>query len=168
MQSAATIQGSLSTTLLTTYLYIPNLIHTLTLKDRDGPIHSVAWSPKNPEYRVVHGLSPAKATVFDLKGERILEIGPGPINMVHYNAHGNMLLLGNMLLFGNLPGHVNVWDREAKKIIGIIYIEKYTLGTNYLGCDCREFQIARFDILGMGTRWDSRAHVYDKSSLEKW
>ena len=149
---------------MTTYLYITYLINTLTLKDREGPIHSVAWSPKNPEYCVVHGLSPAKATVFDLRGERIFEIGPGPKNVAHYNPHGNMLLLGG---FGNLPGHVNVWDREAKKLIGTIHIEKCTSGTNYLGCDCREFQIARFDVLGMGTRRGSRAHVHDKSSLEE-
>lgn len=77
----------------------------------DGPIHSVAWSPKATEFCVVYGFMPAKATLFNLKCDPIFEFGTGPRNAIYYNAFGNLLLFGG---FGNLRGNVEVWDMNKR------------------------------------------------------
>ncbi|XP_044266198.1 eukaryotic translation initiation factor 2A [Tribolium madens] len=82
---------------------------------KEGPIYSVAWSPKNHEFCVVYGFVPAKATIFNLKCEPVFEFGTGPRNSLYYNPQGNLVLLGG---FGNLRGHVEVWDVTERKMIG--------------------------------------------------
>ncbi|CAG9854846.1 unnamed protein product [Phyllotreta striolata] len=81
---------------------------------KEGPIYSVEWSPKNHEFCVVYGFMPAKATIFNLKCEPVFELGSGPKNSIHYNPHGNILLLGG---FGNLRGHIELWDTNNWKKI---------------------------------------------------
>jgi translation initiation factor 2A len=82
---------------------------------KEGPIYSVAWSPKNHEFCVIYGFVPAKATIFNLKCEPIFEFGTGSRNSIYYNPQGNLVLLGG---FGNLRGHVEIWDAMNKKLIG--------------------------------------------------
>lgn len=82
---------------------------------KEGPIYSVAWSPKGHEFCVVYGFMPAKASIFNLKSEVIFELGTGPRNAIYYNPHGNILLLGG---FGNLRGNVETWDIVKRKQIG--------------------------------------------------
>lgn len=80
----------------------------------EGPIHSVAWSPRATEFCVVYGYMPAKATLFNLKCDQIFDFGTGPRNAVHFNAFGNLVLFGG---FGNLRGQIEVWDMDKKKQI---------------------------------------------------
>lgn len=80
----------------------------------EGPIHSVAWSPKATEFCVVYGFMPAKATLFNLKCDPVFDFGTGPRNAIYFNAFGNLLLFGG---FGNLRGFVEVWDMNKKKQI---------------------------------------------------
>ncbi|GLV37944.1 eukaryotic translation initiation factor 2A [Carabus blaptoides fortunei] len=47
---------------------------------KDGPIYSVAWSPKSTEFCVIYGFMPSKATIFNLKCEPIFEFGTAPRN----------------------------------------------------------------------------------------
>ncbi|XP_063224336.1 eukaryotic translation initiation factor 2A [Bacillus rossius redtenbacheri] len=86
----------------------------MVLLGKEGPIYCVAWSPKSTEFCVVYGFSPAKATLFNLKCEPVFEFGTGPRNAIHYNPHGNILLLGG---FGNIRGNVELWDMPNKKLI---------------------------------------------------
>ncbi|XP_063703952.1 eukaryotic translation initiation factor 2A-like [Culicoides brevitarsis] len=78
----------------------------------EGPIHSVAWSPRATEFCVVYGYMPSKATLFNLKCDQIFDFGTGPRNAVHFNSFGNLVLFGG---FGNLRGQIEVWDMDQKK-----------------------------------------------------
>ncbi|XP_047119324.1 eukaryotic translation initiation factor 2A [Schistocerca piceifrons] len=86
----------------------------MVLLSKEGPIYSVEWSPKGNEFCVIYGFVPAKATLYNIKCEPVFDFGTGPRNCVHYNPHGNILLLGG---FGNLQGYVEIWDTQAKKLI---------------------------------------------------
>ncbi|ERL91840.1 eukaryotic translation initiation factor 2A [Dendroctonus ponderosae] len=89
--------------------------HTsMVTMNKEGPIYSVEWSPKNQEFCVVYGFMPAKATIFNLKCEPCFDMGTGARNSIYYNPHGNILLLGG---FGNLRGQIEVWDAVNKKKI---------------------------------------------------
>lgn len=88
---------------------------SLVTMNKEGPIYSVQWSPKNQEFCVVYGFMPAKATIFNLKCEPVFELGTGSRNSVYYNPQGNILLLGG---FGNLRGQIETWDAVNKKKIG--------------------------------------------------
>lgn len=83
--------------------------------DKEGPIYSVEWSPKNQEFCVIYGFMPARATIFNLKCEPCFELGASAKNSIYYNPQGNILLLGG---FGNLQGQVDIWDAVNKKKIG--------------------------------------------------
>ncbi|CAH0557666.1 unnamed protein product [Brassicogethes aeneus] len=91
---------------------------------KEGPIYSVEWSPKNQEFCVVYGFTPAKATIFNLKSEPVFELGTGAKNCVYYNPQGNLLLLGG---FGNLQGMVEVWDAANRKKVGSCIASDTTL-----------------------------------------
>lgn len=78
----------------------------------EGPIHSVAWSPRSTEFCVVYGYMPSKATLFNLKCDQIFDFGTGPRNAVYFNTFGNLVLFGG---FGNLRGQIEVWDMDQKK-----------------------------------------------------
>lgn len=82
---------------------------------KEGPVYSVAWSPKGQEFCVVYGFMPSRATLFNLKCEPVFELGAGPRNSIYYNPHGNILLLGG---FGNLRGNVELWNTNTRKQIG--------------------------------------------------
>ncbi|XP_060518585.1 eukaryotic translation initiation factor 2A [Cylas formicarius] len=88
--------------------------NTVTM-NKEGPIYSVQWSPRNDEFCAIYGFMPAKATIFNLKCEPVYELGTGARNAAYYNPFGNILLLGG---FGNLRGHVEIWDATNKKKIG--------------------------------------------------
>lgn len=102
---------------------------------KEGPIHSVAWSPQSHEFCILYGFMPAKATIFNLKCEPVFEMGTGPRNSIYYNPHGNILLLGG---FGNLPGTVELWEAPARKLINKMNAPDTTLlewspeGTHFL------------------------------------
>ena len=96
----------------------------MVLLSKEGPIYSVAWSPKSTEFCVVYGFVPAKATLFNIKCEPVFEFGTGPRNCVHYNPQGNILILGG---FGNLPGNVEIWDVCNRKKITKIEAPDTTL-----------------------------------------
>uniref|UniRef100_A0A023F2J8 Eukaryotic translation initiation factor 2A n=2 Tax=Triatoma infestans TaxID=30076 RepID=A0A023F2J8_TRIIF len=102
---------------------------------KEGPIHSVAWSPQSHEFCVIYGFMPSKATIFNIKCEPVFELGTGPRNSIYYNPHGNILLLGG---FGNLPGNVELWEVPARKFITKMVAQDTTLlswspeGTHFL------------------------------------
>ena len=72
----------------------------------------VTWSPTAPQFVVVYGFMPAKATLFNKKCESLFDFGTGPRNMSLYNPQGNLVLLGG---FGNLRGNMEIWDIKGKK-----------------------------------------------------
>lgn len=91
---------------------------------KEGPIFSVAWSPKSTEFCVIYGFVPARATLFNLKCEPIHEFGAGSWNTLHYNPHGNLILFGG---FGNLRGHVEIRDTLSKQVVGTCEASDSTL-----------------------------------------
>ncbi|KAF7255075.1 hypothetical protein EG68_08180 [Paragonimus skrjabini miyazakii] len=89
---------------------------------RKGPIYQVAWRPtqkvsttcktllKRPGeecFVVCHGFVPASVTVFGLDCEPRFHFGTGSWNQIHFNPHGNLLLLAGL---GGLTGDMSVWD----------------------------------------------------------
>jgi len=72
---------------------------------------------------------PAKATLYDNKGNINFDYGTGPRNTCHFNPQGTFLLsaitvnisfLGSLLMiagFGNLRGKMECWDVRKKEKI---------------------------------------------------
>lgn len=102
--------------------YGKQALHFMTTKgdsfavqlNTEGSLHAVAWSPRSTEFCVVYGFMPAKATLFNLKCDVVFEFGTGHRNSIYYNDFGNLLVFGG---FGNLPGYIEVWDLNQKKMI---------------------------------------------------
>eukprot|EP00111_Clytia_hemisphaerica_P007090 TCONS_00020590-protein len=82
--------------------------------DKKGPIYSVEWHPDSSHFCVVYGYMPAKAALFNMKAEPIFDFGTGARSTCSYNAHGNILCLAG---FGNLPGEMEMWNVEARKLV---------------------------------------------------
>jgi len=80
---------------------------------KEGPIYSTAWAPSGALFAVVYGFMPAKATMFDLKGEPVFDFGTGPMNLALFNPQCSILMIGG---FGNLRGKIEMWD-VAKKVM---------------------------------------------------
>jgi len=80
---------------------------------KEGPIYSTAWAPSGAFFAVVYGFMPAKATMFDLKGEPVFDFGTGPRNLALFNPQSSILMIGG---FGNLRGKIEMWD-VAKKVM---------------------------------------------------
>lgn len=93
---------------------------------KDGPIHSVAWSPKSTEFCVIYGFMPAKATVFNLKCDPVHQFEEAARNSIYYNPFGNILMLAG---FGNLRGPVEIYEvgGKQKKLIANIMAPDTTL-----------------------------------------
>ncbi|EDV97922.1 GH14427 [Drosophila grimshawi] len=81
---------------------------------KEGPVHSVKWSPKANEFVVVYGFMPSKAALYNLKCDVVFDFGEGPRNCAYFNPFGNLLVLAG---FGNLPGAVEVWDISKRERI---------------------------------------------------
>lgn len=79
---------------------------------KNGPIYSVAWNPTQPQFCVVYGFMPAKATLYNHKCDKLFDFGTGSRNTALYNPQGNLLMLGG---FGNLRGKIEVWSVKAEK-----------------------------------------------------
>ncbi|GFT38829.1 eukaryotic translation initiation factor 2A [Nephila pilipes] len=60
---------------------------------KDGPVYSVQWSPSSLEFCVVYGYMPAKATVFNLKCDPVLDFDGAPRNEIHYSPLGDNILI---------------------------------------------------------------------------
>merc|ERR1712037_549446 len=54
---------------------------------KEGPIYSTVWAPSGAVFAVVYGFMPAKATMFDLKGEPVFDFGTGPRNCAMFNPN---------------------------------------------------------------------------------
>lgn len=93
---------------------------------KEGPIHSVAFSPKSTEFCVIYGFMPAKATVFNLKCDAVHQFEESARNSIYYNPFGNILMLAG---FGNLRGPVEIYDvgGKEKKLIANITAPDTTL-----------------------------------------
>jgi len=81
----------------------------------EGPIHDIGWSPTGREFVIVHGTTPARATLFHGTGTATFDFGTGPRNRVSWSPHGRFLALAG---FGSMSGNVQIWDRNKKKLIG--------------------------------------------------
>ena len=77
---------------------------------KKGPIHDCQWNPALPEFVVVYGDMPARATIFNDECQNIFDFEDFGRNMVRFNPQGNLIALGG---FGNLSGNVEIWDRKA-------------------------------------------------------
>lgn len=53
---------------------------------------------------------PAKATLFNKKGEPFYDFGTGSRNQIFFNDHGNLIVLAG---FGNLRGCIEVWNLKT-------------------------------------------------------
>jgi translation initiation factor 2A len=80
---------------------------------KEGPIYSTSWNPEGTLFAAVYGFMPAKATMFDLKGEPVFDFGTGPRNEALFNPQSSLLMIGG---FGNLRGKIEMWD-VAKKVM---------------------------------------------------
>ncbi|KAJ4428106.1 hypothetical protein ANN_24120 [Periplaneta americana] len=89
----------------------------MVLLSKEGPIYSVEWSPKSSEFCVVYGFMPSKATLFNLKCEPVFEFGTGPRNCIHYNPHGNNILLLYMFKIWHYSGtllYERPWNKQEE------------------------------------------------------
>lgn len=78
---------------------------------KEGPVYSHSWAPSGQLFAVTYGFMPAKATMFDLKGEPVFDFGTGPRNQALFNPQSNILMIGG---FGNLRGKIEMWSVEKK------------------------------------------------------
>ena len=74
-------------------------------------MYSHAWAPNGLLFAVTYGFMPAKATMFDLKGEPVFDFGTGPRNTALFNPQSSILMIGG---FGNLRGKIEMWSVEKK------------------------------------------------------
>ncbi|EGC36920.1 hypothetical protein DICPUDRAFT_31095 [Dictyostelium purpureum] len=72
-----------------------------------GPIHDVQWSPTLDQFMVCYGNMPSQTTLFNLKGEPLVDFGLNPRNTIRFSPNGKLLCLGG---FGNLQGDMDFWD----------------------------------------------------------
>jgi len=79
-----------------------------------GPIHDVQWSPTLDQFLVVYGNMPSQSTLFNLKGEALVDFGFNPRNTIRFSPNGKLLCLGG---FGNLQGDMDFWDLTRYKKI---------------------------------------------------
>eukprot|EP00636_Phaeomonas_parva_P014665 CAMPEP_0118861650 /NCGR_PEP_ID=MMETSP1163-20130328/7113_1 /TAXON_ID=124430 /ORGANISM="Phaeomonas parva, Strain CCMP2877" /LENGTH=651 /DNA_ID=CAMNT_0006795481 /DNA_START=50 /DNA_END=2005 /DNA_ORIENTATION=+ len=105
---------------------------------KEGKIEDAQWSPNGREFVLVAGSQPAKATLFNLKGEGVFDFGTAHRNTVKWAPHGRFLMLGG---FGNLVGEMTFWDRNKLKPMGTT--EAPTPATTYgWSADSRYFLTA--------------------------
>jgi translation initiation factor 2A len=93
------------------YLALTNGDSFLLPMAKPGPVYSVDWHPNSSEFCVVYGYMPAKATLYNLKGEPLFDFGTGPRNEVYYNPRGDIICICG---FGNLRGNVEFWSPTSK------------------------------------------------------
>ena len=74
---------------------------------KKGPIYAIEWNPCRDEFIVVYGTSPAKATLYNNKGDAIYDFGTGSRNELYFNPHGNLIAICG---FGNLRGCIEIWN----------------------------------------------------------
>ncbi|KAK6033730.1 eukaryotic translation initiation factor eIF2A [Ostertagia ostertagi] len=110
------------------HVYLLNLSSGESFKvhlPKTGPVHAAKWSPNGREFCVCYGFMPAKASIYNLRGDEIFHTDEGPRNDCFYNAFGNILLTCG---FGNLgKGKMEFWDAEKKKLIVSIEVPNTTL-----------------------------------------
>ena len=73
---------------------------------KKGPIYDVKWSPAGDTFCAVYGFMPAKATLYNGRGDVLFDYGTGPRNCCFFNQHSSLLMLAG---FGNLRGDVECW-----------------------------------------------------------
>ncbi|CBY18045.1 unnamed protein product [Oikopleura dioica] len=81
---------------------------------KKGPIYQIEWSPDSEYFCAVYGFMPAKATLYDNKGNINFDYGTGPRNTCHFNPQGSLLMIAG---FGNLRGKMECWDVRKKEKI---------------------------------------------------
>ncbi|CAD5234711.1 unnamed protein product [Bursaphelenchus xylophilus] len=80
--------------------------------NKEGPLHSLEWSPNGMSFIACFGYMPAKICVFNLRATSIWCLGESHKNEVYYNPFGSLLAVCG---FGNLAaGKIEVWDVEKK------------------------------------------------------
>ena len=86
--------------------------------DKEGPIHSVSWSPNSKEFGVVYGYMPAKATIFNQKAVATHTFPLCPRNTIIFSPTGRFVIVAG---FGNLAGQMDIYDLEKdyKKVCTI-------------------------------------------------
>jgi translation initiation factor 2A len=79
---------------------------------KEGPIYDASWCPSGKQFTVVYGAMPAKASLFNEKGDMLFDFGTGHKNMALYNRQGNILMIAG---FGNLRGKIDMWNMSSDK-----------------------------------------------------
>eukprot|EP01133_Synstelium_polycarpum_P000425 gene425-504_t len=85
------------------FLSMDNTSFSLGIK---GPIHDVKWSPSIDQFIVCYG-NPFMTTLFNIKGNPMVDFGSLPRNTIRFSPNGKLLALGG---FGNLQGDMDFWD----------------------------------------------------------
>ena len=83
---------------------------------KKGPIYSIDWSPAGDVFCAVYGLMPAKATLFNTKGDVIFDYGTGSRNQCYFNQHSTLLMLAG---FGSLRGDLECWKLDNHEKISL-------------------------------------------------
>jgi len=74
---------------------------------KKGPIYSVAWAPTGDYFCAVYGFMPAKATLYNCRGDVVFDYGTGARNHCYFNQHSTLLMLCG---FGALRGDMECWS----------------------------------------------------------
>ena len=91
------------------YLYAQARFSLVQL-DKAGPVHDVAWNPKEPEFGAAFGFMPARVALFSLDSRVLYTFSPEcAVNTLRFHPAGGLLLMGG---FGNLAGKLEIWSRS--------------------------------------------------------
>jgi len=66
---------------------------------KKGPIYQIEWSPDSEFFCAVYGFMPAKATLYDNKGNIKFDYGTGPRNTCHFNPQGTKMYFYRQRIF---------------------------------------------------------------------
>ncbi|GFQ65019.1 eukaryotic translation initiation factor 2A [Trichonephila clavata] len=93
---------------------------------KSGPVYSVQWSPDSTQFCVVYGFMPAKATVFNLKCEPVLDFDGAPRNEVTYSP-----LKKQISNFKSQDSTVIQWSYDGEYILTATTSPRLRIGNGY-------------------------------------
>ena len=67
----------------------------------------MAWAPTGDNFCAVYGFMPAKATLYNCRGDVVFDYGTGARNHCYFNQHSTLLMLCG---FGALRGDMECWS----------------------------------------------------------
>eukprot|EP00189_Rhodosorus_marinus_P011967 CAMPEP_0184742306 /NCGR_PEP_ID=MMETSP0315-20130426/5267_1 /TAXON_ID=101924 /ORGANISM="Rhodosorus marinus, Strain UTEX LB 2760" /LENGTH=601 /DNA_ID=CAMNT_0027213059 /DNA_START=225 /DNA_END=2030 /DNA_ORIENTATION=- len=128
---------------------------------RAGAIFDAKWAPRgNPQFIVVYGSQPARATLFNAKCEPVFDFGQGAWNCINFSPHGRFVALCG---FQSLSGDVEVWDRNTEQLVGAA---KMVHTTSFSWSPCSRYIIAATSFPRLRVDNGYRLYEYNGTLLE--